>query len=45
MIKIDLKQFIYDRHWLGYGRYQIWVNMSPAENIYRGKWQWKWVKQ
>ena len=42
MIRIDIKQFIYDRIWFGYARGAVFVPFGP--DISGGEWVWQWVK-
>lgn len=41
VIKIDIKQFIYDRVWFGYGRGAVYKWYDEDEG---GKWVWEWIK-
>ena len=42
MIKIDIKQFIYNRVWFGYARGARWVEFG--EDISGGEWVDGWFK-
>jgi len=41
MIKIDIKQFIYNRVWFGYMRAAKWDVYARHG---KGDWIWKWIK-